>query len=248
MAREKNFCVKTRRIQRGNPLSSRPRDERNSLYEHAFRAGGVEKHLHPCEKEISGRANEAWKEGWKIEKGRLVLKSVERDLLIAAFLRSATITRYLILFKRSRRRRSLKKGVLTAPLQISPDLSSPFQPWMERARSSETALNSPLPPSECGQFVEGKRAAKLTLSRLIKNLASHLPFFYFNSKKKGVGMDFSRFLFLSSILLFIRGNKGKSSWRGKLDREIARKRIGDERDSYRRYERGNENVGEMEIE
>lgn len=121
------------------------------------------------------------------------MKSVERDLLIAAFLRSATITRYLILFKRSRLRRcrSLKKGVLTAPLQIS--LS--FQPWMEQARSSETTtLNSLLPPSECGQFVEGKRAAKLTLSRLIKNLASHLPFFYFNSKK-GVARIFLFFSF-----------------------------------------------------
>lgn len=142
------------------------------------------------------------------------MKSVERDLLIAAFLRSATITRYLILFKRSRRR-SLKKGVLTAPLQISPDLSSPFQPWMERARSSETALNSPLPPSECGQFVEGKRAAKLTLSRLIKNLASHLPFFYFNSKKKLVWifLFFSFFRRYFCLFAVTKGNHpGEGNW------------------------------------
>lgn len=145
-------------------------------------------------------------------------KLVERDLLIAAFLRSGTITWYLILFKRNRlrRRRSLKKGVLTvctvtnfarALLLLLLLLSLPS---LEQARSSETTLNSPLPPSEYGQFVEGKRAAKLTLSRLIKNLASHLLpslFFFFLFQFEKRIFSFPSF-FISSILLFIR--KGKN--------------------------------------
>lgn len=119
--------------------SPRCRDGRNSLHEHTCTRPALLKNISTLarKKFPAGQTRlEKKDEKWKKAKGRLVLKSVERDLLIAAFLRSGTITWYLILFKRNRRRRSLKKGVLTAPLQISPErASSPFHPWNKRVRA-----------------------------------------------------------------------------------------------------------------
>lgn len=153
---------------------------------HVHTARLVEKHLHLCEKEISGRTNEAWKEGWKMKKGEGKAGFEKRwkrpsyrgfspfrhNNLILDFIQKKPPPPFA------------EKGRLDCTVTNFARASFLSLPSLEQARSSETTLNSPLPPSEYGQFVEGKRAAKLTLSRLIKNLASHLlPFFYFNTKR-----------------------------------------------------------------